>query len=321
MSILVEKTGVLSTIQDTGRTKFRALGINPNGAMDRAAARLINILLGNNETAAVLETHFRAPTLRFEMPAIITLGGADFAATLDGETVERWRPIRVGKNQTLEFPKKILGNRAYLAVAGGFAVERWLGSASTNLTAKIGGFGGRQLEKGDSLSFNRQLADERRLNYKISRRLIPGYSSSPIVRVTAGAEFERLTALSEMNFLKNDFRVSPDSNRMGFRLSGAPLYLLDDIELVSSAVDFGTIQLTPDGQMVVLMADHQTTGGYPRIAHVVAKDLPILAQLGANDRVNFRLISHAEAEDLTVESERDLNLLRIGVNFKNAFDR
>ena len=106
---------------------------------------------------------------------------------------------------------------------------------------------------------------------------------------------------------------------MGFRLTGEPLYLIDKIELVSAAVDFGTIQLLPAGQMIILMADHQTTGGYPRLAHIVSVDLPILAQLGAGDKINFQIISLEEAERLALEFEKDLNLLRIGVNSKYVF--
>ncbi len=131
-----------------------------------------------------------------------------------------------------------------------------------------------------------------------------------------GAEYEQMTALSEQNFLKQDFAISNDSNRMGFRLNGEPLYLIDKIELVSSAVDFGTIQFLPDGQLIILMADHQTSGGYPRLAHVVSTDLPILAQLGANDTVGFEIISLEEAEGLLFQNEIELNYLRFGVKEK-----
>ncbi|MCY7374498.1 MAG: biotin-dependent carboxyltransferase family protein [Pyrinomonadaceae bacterium] len=319
MNILLEKSGVLSTIQDLGRNGFRRFGINPNGAMDVSAARLINMLLGNSESEAVLEMHFPAPVLKFEKPAIIALGGADFGAMLDDKTIENWRPYFVEKNRVLSFPKKNFGNRAYLSLKGGFKIDCWLESASTNLTANIGGFEGRSLMKNDKLFFKQRTKDEGlRTNFKISKSIIPRYSSLPTVRVVAGAEYERLTAFSEQNFTKQNFTISRSSNRMGFRLDGEPLYLLDKIELVSSAVSFGTIQLLPDGQMIVLMADHQTSGGYPRIAHVVSADLPILAQLGGGDKVNFELISLEEAEELTLQFERDLSFLKVGVNSKYA---
>lgn len=320
MSILIEKSGVLSTIQDLGRTGYRRFGVNPNGAMDKSAVRLINILLGNIELEAVLEMHFPAPVLKFKEPAIAALGGADFGATLDDKPIENWRLVFVKKNQVLKFTNKVFGNRIYLAIKSGFKINEWLGSASTNLVAGIGGFDGRSLTKGDKLFFKRQTTnDGQRINYKISKSLIPHYSSFPTVCVVAGAEFEKLTAPSEQNFFKQNFTVSNNSNRMGFRLMGEPLYLLDKTELISSAVNFGTIQLLPDGQIIILMADAQTSGGYPRIAHVVSKDLPILAQLGANDKVGFQMISLEEAEQLMLEFEKNLNLLRIGVNSKYVF--
>jgi antagonist of KipI len=317
MSILIEKSGILSTVQDLGRKGYRQFGINPNGAMDSHAVRLINTLLGNDATEAVLEMHFPAPEILFETNAIIALGGADFGAKINDEPVENWRPVFVGKNQSLRFTKKTFGSRAYLSVKGGFKIEKWLESCSTNLLAKIGGFAGRSLQTGDRLFFNsKSKIQNSKFSYKIARSLIPNYSVFPTIRVIAGAEFEELTALSEQNFLKQTFGVRNHSDRMGFRLRGEPLYLLDGKELVSSAVNYGTIQLLPDGQMIILMADHQTSGGYPRIASVVSTDLPVLAQLGANDKVGFEMISPAETEDLTIQFEEDLNLLRIGVNSK-----
>lgn len=317
MSILINKAGILTTVQDLGRNGFRRFGINPNGAMDRTAVCLINTLLGNDVDAPVLETHFPAPEILFEEPALIAVGGADFSPQIDDEMIENWQPVFAGKGSLLKFSGKIFGNRAYLAVKGGFKIENWLGSASTNLKAKIGGFGGRKLEPGDRILFNQSIEDiEQRANYKISNSLIPFYSKFPTVRVTAGAEFDLLTAVSRENFLKENFMITQNSDRMGFRLGGAALYLLHKKELVSSAVNFGTIQLLPDGQLIVLMADHQTTGGYPRIANVVTTDLPLLAQLGTNDKVAFHLISADEAENLSIKFEQDLNILRAAAQFR-----
>ena len=316
MSILVIKAGILTTAQDLGRNGFRRFGINPNGAMDKTAARLINSLLGNDDGAAVLEMHFPAPEILFEEPAAFALGGADFTAKLNGETVENWRINFAGKGATLKFTEKIFGSRAYLAVKNGFKIERWLDSASTNLKAKIGGFEGRKLQTGDRIFFKQPTTSaSRRTAKKISNAVIPFYSKFPTVRVVAGAEFELLTAVSQENFLKENFTITQNSDRMGFRLAGEALYLLHEKELVSSAVNFGTIQLLPDGQLIVLMADHQTSGGYPRIANVISTDLPLLAQLGANEKVAFYLTSTEEAESLLMKFESDLNLLKIAAGF------
>ena len=317
MSILINKAGILTTVQDLGRHGFRRFGINPNGAMDRTAVRLLNALLDEDENAAVLEMHFPAPEVIFEEPARFALGGANFSARLNGAALENWRPIFAEKGSNLKFSEKISGSRAYLSIKGGFKIDGWLGSASTNLKAEIGGFHGRKLEPGDRISFNSNLKFEiSDFEFKVSNSLIPFYSKFPTVRVVAGAEFELLTAISQENFLKTDFTISQNSDRMGFRLAGAPLYPLHPKELVSSAVNFGTVQLLPDGQLIVLMADHQTTGGYPRIANVVAADLPLLAQLGTNERVAFHLISTAEAENLSMKFERELRLLRVAARFR-----
>ena len=308
---------LLTTIQDLGRNGFRRFGINPSGAMDKISVRLINILLGNNETEAVLEMHYPAPKLQFEESTTIALGGANFGARIDDNEIENWRPVFVEKGSVLNFPQKIFGNRIYLAVKGGFKIEEWLESASTNLKAKIGGFEGRSLQKDDRLFFKQKTSrKERKTHSKISRSLIPLYSSLPTIRVIAGAEFEKLAEESRKNFLAQNFTIRNESDRMGFRLNGEGLNLDEKIELVSSAVDFGTIQLLPDGRMIILMADHQTTGGYPRIAHVIEKDLPLVAHLGANDKLNFALITIDEAENLSLEFERDLNLLKTTCRFR-----
>lgn len=317
MSILINKGGILTTVQDLGRNEFRRFGINQTGVMDKISVRLINSLLGNFENEAVLEMHFPAPEILFEEPALFTLGGADFSAKLNGETIENWRPYLARKDSILKFEQKSFGNRAYLSIKNGFKIELWLGSASTNLKAKIGGIEGRKLQSGDRIFFNQQMTvSGNHSNYKISNSLVPFYSKFPTVRVIAGAEFELLTGLSQENFLKKNFKITQNSDRMGFRLQGEPLYPLYKKELVSSAVNFGTIQLLPDGQLIVLMADHQTTGGYPRLANVVSTDLPLLAQLGANDKVGFHLISIEFAEKLLADFETNLNLLKTASNFR-----
>lgn len=316
MSLVIKKEGLLATIQDTGRNSFRRFGINPNGAMDKTAARLINILLGNDENEAVIEMHFPAPEIVFEEDAIFAIGGADFGAKLNDKELENWRMYFAESGSVLKFTRKNFGNRCYIAVKNGFKIEKWLGSRSTNLTAKIGGLNGEKLKTNDRIFFNqRPKTKDQRPNYKISNNLLPFYSRFPTVRVIKGAEFDNLTAIGERDFLHETFTVSQNSNRMGFRLEGKPLYPIEKKELVSSAVDFGTIQLLPDGQIIILMADHQTTGGYPRLGNIISIDLPLAAQLGANDKIGFHLISIEEAEKLLFDFERDLNFLKIGSKF------
>lgn len=312
MSILFQKSGVLTTVQDLGREGFRQMGINPGGVMDPTATRLINILIGNRETEGVLEMHFPAPEIVFETGAVFALGGADFSAELDNRPVKNWRPLFAPKGSVLRFAAKTSGNRAYLSIAGGFRLEKWLGSASTNVVAKMGGFQGRRLEKGDRIFLNSDDASAIPHDRIISNSLLPRYGRFPTVRITPGAEFDALNALGQQTLVRENFVISANSDRMGFRLQGEPVHLPENNEIVSSAVNFGTIQLLADGQLIVLMADHQTSGGYPRIAQVAAIDLPLLAQLGANDKVAFHMITPAESEDLLLDLEHDIKTFKIG---------
>ncbi|MBV9217464.1 MAG: biotin-dependent carboxyltransferase family protein [Acidobacteria bacterium] len=313
MGLLIQKSGMLSTIQDLGRYGYRQFGINPNGVMDPAAARLVNLLLGNDENAAVLEMHYPAAQIELRDDHFFAVGGADLGGMLDDKPIDNWRPHRASKGSILRFTSRVSGARAYLAIAGGLELNPWLGSTSTNLAAKVGGLEGRALRTGDIIRTNpptKDIADRR-----VSHNLIPHYSRFPTVRVTVGAEYHLLSEAAKQTLVEHDFVISNNSNRMGFRLEGEAIELVEPTELVSSAVNFGTIQLIPGGQLIVLMADQQTTGGYPRIAHVISHDLPLLAQLSAGDRVAFHLVGQEESERIAAAYERELCLFRVGCNF------
>ena len=314
MSLLVAKPGILSTIQDLGRSGYRDLGINPNGVMDRAALRIINTVLGNSQGEAALELHFPAGEYVFEKDCSFAIGGADFGARLNGFEIRSWSTIPAAKGDILTFSERRSGSRAYLAVAGGFAVDEWLGSKSTNLTAYVGGFHGRKLATHDRVEF---------AGPKITRAasagpsLIRPNSHFPTVRVIAGAEYQTLTAISEQELLRSAFTLTEKVDRMGYRLTGPSLFPLEEKALLSAAVTFGAVQLLPDGQLIVLMADHQTSGGYPRIANVIEADLPLLAQLSPGDGVSFHLVSVAEAERARRDLDRGLKLLQVGIALKH----
>lgn len=315
MSLHFLTNGLLATIQDTGRPGYRRFGVNPGGAMDRKALRLINCLLGNDENEAVIEMHFPAPKISFEKNAIIALGGAEFGAMVDGKEIPNWRPIFVKKGANLSFRDRRRGRCLYLAVKGGFKLKKWLKSYSTNLLAQSGGFEGRALQKGNKLQVNITPTNPKfGYNFYLSPDMIPAYSDKPVVRVLQGGEWERINRAGRERFQDSAFTLTPNSNRMGYALKGGKIELSKKFELISSAVNFGTIQLLPNGQLIMLMADHQTTGGYPRIANVIAEDLPLLAQLNPNDQIRFKLVSLQEAENLALNFEKNLKLLKIGVN-------
>jgi len=279
--------------------------------MDQTAARVLNTLLGNDESDAVLEMHFPSAEIVVATDCSLAIGGADFGAELNGEPVRNWSSFPAQTSDILRFPKPLSGTRIYLAAAGGFAIGEWLGSRSTNVVVKAGGYRGRRLETGDSI----ELRSPRNVKpHTAGPSLIPKYSRFPTVRVIPGGEFDLLTAISERAFLNEGFTVAKDSNRMGYRLAGPSLHLLHKKELVSAAVTFGTIQLLPDGQLIVLMADHQTAGGYPRLANVISADLPLLAQLGPNDGVSFHLVTIEEAEQIAAGFDQDICRLRTGIS-------
>ncbi len=318
MSILVLKPGLLETIQDTGRFGYSQWGINPGGAMDRYAAQVANMLVGNPPEEAVLEVHFPGPQLLFEQTSLISICGSDFTPMLDGTPIPVWQPIVVRKNTALHFDGLNYGGRCYLALHGGFEIDQWLNSYSTHLRAHAGGYQGRRLEKMDRLfpresrmyfpAWIRENQDLTMLHWRADVQKV--YEHPHDIYITEGHEFSQLTEESCHDLINESFMVHPSSDRMGYQLKGEPLQLKVPLEMVSSGVSFGTVQLLPSGQLVVLMADHQTTGGYPRIAHVISAHLPKLAQLRPSDTIQFSRISIEYAEALLLSQKRDLTVLQ-----------
>lgn len=318
MSFTVIKPGLLDTLQDTGRFGYGSVGINNGGAMDTYAARVANMLVGNSHREAVIEAHFPGPQILFEQNALICITGADFQPMLNDEVVPLWRPIVVRRNTILHFHRLLQGARCYIAVHGGLSVEEWLNSYSTNLKAGAGGYQGRRLEKDDELAFKENsvyfagLLKEGR-DYQVLRwRVDPTktYKHAHELFITEGGEYAQLTETSKLDLLQNNFTIHPCSDRMGYHLRGVPLERNDKTEMLSSAVSFGTLQLLPDGQLIVLMADHQTTGGYPRVGHVITAHLPKLAQLRPSDAIQFKKVDQATAEELLFSQQRELAIIQ-----------
>jgi antagonist of KipI len=282
--------------------------------MDTTAARVANILLGNSESAALLEMHFPAAEIEFAETVGVAIAGADFGPLLDDRAVPNWSSFTAPRGSILKFGAKNFGTRAYLAVTGGLRADEWLESLSTNLVARIGGISGRRLQTGDRIESG---AYHTRSPSIAGRSIVPRYSRFPTVRIIPGSEFEYLTATSERDFLRTGFKLTNECDRMGYRLSGKTLHLLHKLEMVSSAATFGTIQLLPDGQLIVLMADHQTSGGYPRLGNIVPADLPLVAQCGPGDGISFEIVTIEEAEWLSLRLVTELNFLRTGCNLRN----
>ncbi|VFR78029.1 Allophanate hydrolase 2 subunit 2 [plant metagenome] len=311
--IKVLKPGMLSTFQDLGRHGSQHLGIPVAGAMDAAAHRLANLLAGNEADCATLEITLTGPLLCFESAACIALAGADLGATLNGKPLPPHRPVLAQSGDLLAFGARVSGTRAYLAIRGGCALDRMMGSDSTYLRSGFGGFQGRALAKGDAIRLNHPIrlkdAELAALDAALweQRITLPAAVRTPerdTVRVTEGSQWEAFTPESRAALLAHPFRISPQSERMGYRLKGPSLAMTQPTQQLSEAISFGTVQVPSGGDPIVLMADRQTTGGYPKIAQVIQVDLPLLGQLGPGDTVRFAAVTLAEAQALDARREQ-----------------
>lgn len=332
MSIEVIQPGFSTTVQDMGRYGYQKHGIIVGGAMDTVALRMANLLVGNQETEAVLEMTMKGPTLLFHDDLLIAISGGDLSVAIDGNPVSANRPVWVRKGSVLRFGHAQKGCRAYLAIAGGADVPMVLGSRSTNLRAAFGGLEGRPLQKGDRLPTKRAgpysshliqlLASRagnesfRQANWFIAEPHAIPFQHEPVVRVVRGEQFANFTPKSRHRFFDLPYKVTPQSDRMGYRFSGEKLELASPADIISAAVSAGTIQVPPNGQPIILMADRQTTGGYPVIGCVITADLPILAQCKPGEKLRFREASLQEAHQALFMQEKAFFILKQVLNLR-----
>ncbi|PRG98317.1 biotin-dependent carboxyltransferase family protein [Burkholderia gladioli] len=322
--IEVLRAGPLSTVQDTGRRGFRHLGVALGGALDTLALEVGNRLVGNRPAAAAIEITLGPASFRFPRATRIAITGNGFGAMLDGRRVHAWWSLPVAAGQTLALQVAQHGMRGYLCVAGGIDVLPVLGSRSTDLGSRFGGLGGRALRDGDRLPVGQPgaatpacLAPEAQEfgvkapawcaslmpSEALPRRPHTHASWPTLVRVLAGPQYGGFASASQQALWNEEWRVTPNSNRMGYRLAGPALLREAREELLSHAVLPGTIQVPPNGQPIVLMHDAQTTGGYPQIGTVIRADLWKLAQARLNLPIRF-VPTTAEAARGAVAAER-----------------
>ncbi|MBW8848519.1 MAG: biotin-dependent carboxyltransferase family protein [Burkholderiales bacterium] len=275
------RAGPLTTVQDLGRSAWRDRGISRCGALDDCALSWGNLLVGNPADAAGLEFTLGAASLRFDADCCIAITGTDVDAALDGRPLRPWWRQRVLAGQTLKLAAPRERMRSYLAISGGIALPPALGSRSTDLKAGFGGLGGRALRDGDQLPLQPPTAlPSRTLGIRA-----PDWDAT--VRVLPGPEHDEFSAAARADFWSADWRLTPQSNRMGYRFSGPVLARERGGELASHGVLPGVIQVPPSGQPIVLLADAQTTGGYPKIGVVIRADLWKLAQLRLGGTLRF----------------------------------
>lgn len=329
MSIEVLAPGLLSSVQDAGRHGLRHLGVGCAGALDAYSLRIANLLVGNRAGAAALEITLAGPRLRFERALRIALCGADIDAHVGELALPGWRPIDLPAHSELAIGHCRRGARAYLAIAGGIDVPLVLGSAATDLRGGFGGLDGRALLTGDRLALypmtnvlhaNSSRTDTIRTDtIKIAPWWIDSvpeldFDLPAIARVLPGSD---ATAPAEALFARS-WQVSSRSDRQGLRLEGTALMLADSLERISEPVTPGTVQLPPDGKPIVLLADAQTHGGYPRIGHVIAADLPRLAQLRPGETLHFAAVTSAQAYVAWREQRQRLQRIALAIAAKQS---
>jgi biotin-dependent carboxylase-like uncharacterized protein len=306
MSLMFLKPGIQTSIQDTGRSGFMHQGISRSGAMDALSLQLANWLVSNPINQAAIEVSLVGPTIEFKQSYAIAICGAEFDLTLNGELVFNNETLNVKAGDILEFKQLRKGVRAYLAIAGKLKVDSLFGSQSTHLMARFGGYKGRQFEENDVLEIDAAQEAKKRVLPEVYR---PVFMGNYLIKCCQGIEADSFDPKSLELFYHSTYKVSNDSNRMGLRLKGTPLSRNTSVDIVSSGLTQGSVQVPPSGLPIISSVDGQTIGGYPRIANVISSDLNILGQLKAGDKINCLLVSRDKAWHYLKQKQTFLNKL------------
>lgn len=322
MSVEVIKKGTLDTIQDLGRTGWQHLGIPTGGVMDPISAQVANMLTGNGPQEAVLEMFLPGPVLRFESAALMALTGTGSVVTSDGIPVETDRPVWIKAGTSISIQPTASGRIAYLAVRGGFDLKPWLNSFSTCQGITSSGWQGRALQKGDMLPLRQtmffpeggQQAPVRSLPWKYPA--LPSQYTLPI-RLLPDSSMALLSEEAQARICTEPFIIQPSSNRMAYSLQG-PVLDGQRREMISSAIVRGSLQWLEAGRLHIFMADHPTTGGYPRIAQVIAADAGRLAQWPLSQPIHFAWTTRQQAEQLLRDQQSYLSRLERSMHFRLA---
>ena len=319
--VTVVRPGLLTTIQDVGRWGYQDLGVPVSGPMDHVAPRLANALVGNPRDAATLEATWLGPELRMEQETRVAVAGGDLHATLDSADVPLHTPVRCRAGSVLRFGDRRSGARAYVAFDGGIAVPRVLGSRATHVLSGLGGFGGRALKAGDRVPLADRVADlaapradlsvvhadARAASLAAASDQQARSAGGARLRVLPGPQAERFGPSALEVLQSTRYTVSPQSDRMGYRLTGsAPAPDATSGDMISEAAFVGGVQVPPSGGPILLMADRQTTGGYPQLAVVITADLPLAGQLGPGDWIEFEVCNRGDAIAALIEQEGKL---------------
>ena len=303
--MLVAKAGLLTTVQDLGRWGYQSFGVSVAGPMDRFSHRLANLLVGNSTSAAGLEITLLGPDVEFQDDVRCAVTGAEFEIFVDGNRMPLNAAWIVPKGAHLRFGDRRRGARAYLAIAGGLDVPQQLGSRATHLATGMGGYRGRHLQAGDRLKIGQASSGQLSRMHQV-QSVVSLPSENIRLRVILGPQDQMFSKDALLMFQSSRYQVSPESNRMGYRLLGSSITSDKADQLLSDATPMGSIQVPASGKPIILMADGQTAGGYPKIATVITADLPLAGQLMPGDWITFDLCDRETAVTALIEQEQKL---------------
>jgi antagonist of KipI len=303
LRVRVRKGGLLTTVQDSGRWRYQALGVSVAGPMDLYSHRLANALVGNEEDAASLEVTLAGPDLEFADERRVAVTGAEFEMSIGGRVVPANASVSVSAGERLVFGPRIRGARAYIAFSGGIDTPKVLGSRATHLPSGMGGLQGRALKAGDELPLGPPEGGHsvRRVRLEADQMRAP-----MVLRVLPGPQRDRFAAGALDALQSAPYRIDAESNRMGYRLAGQRLEHAGDAQVTSDATPLGVLQVPASGQPILLMADRPTTGGYAKLATVISADIRVAGQLAPGDEIRFALCSPREALAALVAQEQIL---------------
>lgn len=304
--IRVLEPGFLTSIQDLGRFRYAHLGISASGAADSFALRIGNLLVGNREDAGGLEMTLTGGLYEFDKPCSVAISGSHFSSKLGSSVAPMWTAFNVAAGQRLKIDATQEGARCYLCVQGGFELPLTLGSCSTHLMTSLGGCSGRALKKGDVLNVHSNAF----AFVEAPSQDFSSWYQRDLLSVTAGLQEDFFSKEEIELFYSSSYEVSEDSNRMGLRLLGPQLKHVTSSEIVTEGAPLGAIQVPQSGKPIILFVEHQTTGGYPKIANIISADMHRVGQLRPRDVVRFRKVSLEEARSAFFNRERVVNSIR-----------
>ena len=309
MGIRVLKPGMLTTVQDLGRTGYQSQGFSVAGVMDVRSFKIANLLVDNPENEPVLEFTLIGPTLEFTSDTIIAITGGDFNPTINGEPAPMYTAIYMHKGDILKFGSAVTGSRGYISFSSYLKVPTVMGSRCTNMKSSIGGFKGRKLQADDYIMFR---IKRRYLPFFLSRTLKPDEMDQEQVtlRVVMGPQDHMFTKQRIQTFLNSVYTVTNEFDRMGCRLDGPFIASKNGSDIISDGICFGSVQVPSHGKPIILLADRQTTGGYAKIATVASVDIPKLVQRKTDNKVRFKAITVHEAQKLLLDEMAEFDEMR-----------